>query len=300
MTFLLVLIAVSLFGAGAVLVVRAVAIGRVRVSGTMRNISAYGTVLGESPAVADSPGTGPLAALADRLGRAVPFGALETRMLRAAGMYNMPRERFQGYRVLLAGAAPLLLVMVASVGGSVSAKTVLLALVASLSVWLLAPAGVRSRGQRRLDHIDRSLPQLIDVLGATVEGGLGLGSALQLVSGRFEGPLGQELRVMLHEQSMGLSAERALQNLLDRCDTPSVRSFVRATTQGEALGVSIGQTLRNLAAETRKRRRQLAEEKMMKAPVKMLFPLVLLMLPALFIILMYPALHNVVQAFGTH
>jgi tight adherence protein C len=134
---------------------------------------------------------------------------------------------------------------------------------------------------------------LIDLLLATIEAGLGFAGSLQLVADRFDGPLGQELRLTLHEQSMGLSTERALSNLLERCDTPSVRAFVRAISQGESLGVSIGAMMRNLARETRKRRRQAANEKVQKAPVKMLFPLVFMIFPALLIVLLYPAIHQV-------
>jgi tight adherence protein C len=268
------------------------------VSGTMRNISAYGTVFdAAAPAAAEPPSGRLLGPLADRVGRSVTYGALPTRTLRAAGMYTVTAERFHGYRVMLTVGLPALLLIV-SLSGSASATTVLLPLAAGVIGWLLAPAAVRTRAGQRLDQIDRTLPQLIDVLTATVEAGLGFGSSLRLVAGRFRGPLGQELRLMLHEQSMGLASEQALQNMLERCDTPSVRALVRAVTQGEALGVSIGQMLRNLAGEARKRRRQLAEEKMMKAPVKMIFPLVLLMFPAMFIVLLYPAIHNLIQALG--
>ena len=150
----------------------------------------------------------------------------------------------------------------------------------------------------RVDRVDRDLPELIDLLIATVEAGLGFAGSLQLVADRFEGPLGQELRLTLREQNMGLSTERALGNLLERCETPSVRAFVRAVSQGEALGVSIGTMLRNLAAETRKRRRQSANEQVQKAPVKMLFPLVFMVFPALLIVLLYPAVHQLLQQLG--
>lgn len=151
-----------------------------------------------------------------------------------------------------------------------------------------------------MDAVDRALPDLIDVLIATVEAGLGLAGSLRMVADRFDGPLGQELRLMRDEQNMGLSAEQALSNLVERCDTPSIRAFVRAASQGESLGVSIGTMLRNLASEVRRRRRQTAREKIMKAPVKMLFPLVLLMLPALFIVLLYPAASSILHALGGH
>ena len=97
---------------------------------------------------------------------------------------------------------------------------------------------------------------------------------------------------------MGLSTSEALRNMLDRCDTPSMRSFVRAVIQGETLGVSIGQIMRNLAVETRKRRRAAAEERAQKAPIKMLFPLIFLIFPAMFIILLGPALFAITKALG--
>ena len=132
--------------------------------------------------------------------------------------------------------------------------------------------------------------------------GLGLytavNAAMQLASGRIRGPLGDELRLTLQEQRLGLSTGAALANLMGRCDTPSMRSFVRSVSQGEALGVSIGAILRNLALETRKRRRAHAEERAQKAPVKILFPLVFLIFPPIFIVVLFPAAHNFTSAFG--
>ena len=97
---------------------------------------------------------------------------------------------------------------------------------------------------------------------------------------------------------MGLSMEEALRNMLTRCDTPSMRSFVRAIIQGETLGVSIGQIMRSLAVETRKRRRANAEQKAQKAPIKLLFPLIFLIFPAMFLILLGPAVFSIVKALG--
>ena len=151
-----------------------------------------------------------------------------------------------------------------------------------------------------MDEIDRALPELIDVLIATLEAGLGFAGSLQLVADRFGGPLGEELRLTLQEQSMGLSSEDALSNLLERCNTPSVRAFVRALLQGESLGVSVASMMRNLASETRNRRRQNAQTKMQKAPVKLLFPLVFLIFPALMIVLLYTAVAQLLQQFGGH
>ena len=97
---------------------------------------------------------------------------------------------------------------------------------------------------------------------------------------------------------MGLSIQEALMNMLGRCDTPSMRSFVRSIVQGETLGVSIGQIMRDLAHEMRRRRRAVAQEKAQKAPVKILFPLVFLIFPAMFVVLLGPALFLFFRAFG--
>jgi len=97
---------------------------------------------------------------------------------------------------------------------------------------------------------------------------------------------------------MGWATEESLRHMLARADTPAVRSFVRAVTQGETLGVSIGEILRSLAGEMRKRRRAYAEERAQKAPIKILFPLVFLIFPAMFVILLGPAIFDFIDAFG--
>src|SRR5438445_795732 len=134
-------------------------------------------------------------------------------------------------------------------------------------------------------------------VGGFVIAGLGLSAAFQLASERLSGPLGEELRIVLQEQRMGLQLLQAMENMLGRCDTPAMRSFVRAMVQGERLGVSVGQILRSLAVEMRKRRRAKAEEQAQKAPLKILFPLVFLIFPAMFVVILGPAVISVFQAF---
>jgi tight adherence protein C len=242
--------------------------------------------------------------LAARIGRSVEGrdwrAPVTTVKLRAAGVYRVSQDEFHGYRVMLTVTLPSLIFLNSLLAGTFSFLKVLLIIVVAAMAWIFPALLVESRAQRRMDAVDRDLPELIDLLLATIEAGLGFAGSLQLVADRFDGPLGQELRLTLHEQSMGLSTERALSNLLERCETPSVRAFVRAISQGESLGVSIGTMMRNLAAETRKRRRQTASEKVQKAPVKMLFPLVFMIFPALLIVLLYPAVHQVLSQLGSH
>jgi tight adherence protein C len=303
---LLFLIGITLVASAGALLTRAIGMGRLRVADQMRHIEEYGLGGSEQPAAPSADRrsiVARLAPVAERLGRHACGGGLlapvEVRMLRAAGMYAVTPEVFQGYRVLLT-LGPALVLVLAIAGGAASATIVLMLIIATAIAWVLPLTTIRKRGQRRMDEVDRALPELIDVLIATVEAGLGFAGSLRTVTARFDGPLGDELRLMAREEGMGLSTEHALSNLVQRCDTPSVRAFARAVTQGETLGVSIGAMLRNLAREVRDRRRQKAREKIMKAPVKMLIPLVLLTLPALFIVLLYPAVSSVMRAFGGH
>jgi tight adherence protein C len=182
------------------------------------------------------------------------------------------------------------------VAGFNGGLTVIGTLGAMLLGWMLPTWYVQQQATSRLNRIDYDMPELIDLLVVTVEAGLGLGASLQLASTRLGGPLGAELRIVVQEQSMGLPLLQALENMQNRCSTPAMRSFVRAMVQGERLGISVGQILRSLALEMRKRRRAKAEEKAQKAPLKILFPLIFLIFPAMFVVLLGPALFAIFDA----
>jgi pilus assembly protein TadC len=301
---LLFILGILLIGLAAALALRGFAAGELRIASQVRELDSYG--YGRQPTREGSPRTVRSLRLAERIGRATSTTStrilkpLERRELMAAGMYDVTVESFHGYRVIAAIALPILVLGFRIAGsGSLSAVTLLLAIVIALIVWYLPAARVRTRGQRRLDRIDRDLPELVDVLIATIEAGLGFGGSLQLVADRFEGPLGEELRLTLSEQTMGLSTEVALRHMLERCETLSVRSFVRTVLQGDSLGVSIGTTLRNLATETRQRRRATARERAQRAPLKLLFPLIFLIFPSILIVLLYPAIRSITLSLGS-
>jgi tight adherence protein C len=222
------------------------------------------------------------------------------RRLIAAGYYTVSARRFLGYRLLgaIAFAVPILvLCFLAHVTGLVGLA---IAAAAVTVAWVMPMSVVQRKADERQRRIEYDLPELIDLLVVTVEAGLGFQASLRLAGERVGGPLGDELRLTLQEQALGLSLIESLEHWLDRCDTPSVRSFVRAVTQGEKLGLSIGQILRNLAIEMRKRRRAYAEERAQKAPVKILFPLVFLIFPALFVVVLGPALFRILDALSGH
>jgi tight adherence protein C len=300
---LYVLLLVILTAACVGLLGRAVALPRLRALGRLSQIDAYGfSADDEREAPAPRPVTGVLDQLAKRLGsffagRMQGLSEADSRReLMAAGMYRTAPATLVGYRVICAVTFPAAALWLTSTSG-LSGPLAVLTVVTMLALGWLAPVTiVRRRARTRLERIDIELPELVDLLVVSVESGLGFASSMQLAAERLEGPLGDEMRLAMQEQTMGLPTDQVLANILTRSDTPSMRSFVRSVRQGETLGVSIGQILRNLAVEMRKRRRGAAEERAQKAPIKILFPLAGLIFPALFVVLLAPAVLKFVEA----
>lgn len=307
MNAVLIVVGLSLVGVAAWFIIRAAAVPRLRLDAHLKSVDSYGFDAGVVEAdlpTSDGRNLG-LTHLAEGIGRAV-LGAIPSLTplprgdLTAAGMYTVSVEAVHGYRVLAALFAPLLVLGYAAVlSGSVSLIAIAVALFAVALGWLGPAVAIRQRGRERLARIDRALPELIDLLVATIEAGLGLGASLRLVAGRFEGPLGEELQLTLHQQGLGISNETAMGDLVERVDTPSVRAFTRTVLRAETLGMSIGPIMRNLAVEMRRRRRHDAHERIQKTPIKMLFPLILLIFPALFIVLLYPAAYTIIHELGS-
>ena len=214
----------------------------------------------------------------------------------SAGMYRTSPRTLIGYQLLFALALPTVWLFFALGAGTTTALAILAAVFFAFIGWVGPSFVVQRRAESRLHRIDRSMPELIDLLVVTVEAGLSLSASLQLAGERMKGPLGEELRIVLQEQRMGLTPVQALENMTTRCPTPAVESFARAMMQGSVLGVSVGQILRNLAIEMRKRRRALVEQQAQKAPIKMLFPLVFMIFPALFVVILGPAVVSIFHA----
>jgi tight adherence protein C len=302
--FLLLIFGVGLLACCAVLIARAFALPRLRAMEHIERIDAYGF---SAPAEADAPPR-PLQGALDHIAKTLGSffasrmqGLSETEMRRelmSAGMYRTSPVTLIGYRVISAVSVPATVLWIVSSAQMTGLVAIMLVGISIAIGWLGPMIIVRRRARRRLEQIDLELPELVDLLVVTVEAGLGLASSMQLAAERSTGPLGDELRLALQEQAMGLQTDQVLANILTRSDTPALRSFVRSVRQGEALGVSIGQIMRNLAIEMRKRRFASAEERAQKAPVKMLFPLVALIFPALFIVLLAPAIMQFTTSLG--
>jgi tight adherence protein C len=289
---LVLVLGLIMLGAAVALAARSVSYTRQRRAETLAQVGAYGF----APARAEARRPRGLRELANRLATSIGSLALRhlpeswerdlLRLLRAAGLYQTQPATFLGYRIALVTILPAFWLWLAIAADALDARAFLgICLVAALG-WVLPKFFLERRGTKRMHSIDYEMPELVDLLVTTVEAGVGFAASLQLVSRRIQGPLGQELRLALQEQNMGLTIEDALEHMLERVDTPALRAFVQAILQGQLLGVSIGKILRDLATDMRKRRRQAAEERAHKAPTKILFPLVFLILPALLIVSM--------------
>ena len=302
---LILIIGLSLIAASGVLVLRSFSLANAERRRTLDQIAVYG--FRAAPAADDAADVrSTLEQLATATGeRALArFDGLRDRekslreLLNSAGMYQTSVASFVGSRILGLATGPALLFLFSLTGG-LSVRLIVGCVLMSVMGWFLPFVRVQRRARLRLDQIDREVPELVDLLVTTVEGGVGFAAGLQLASRSIEGPLGQELRVALREQSLGLTPEEALRNLSHRVDSSAMRAFTQALVQGESLGVSIGAILRDLAIDMRKRRRQAAEERAQKTPTKILFPLIALILPAMFIVTLGPVLMEALSFFAS-
>jgi tight adherence protein C len=156
---------------------------------------------------------------------------------------------------------------------------------------------VSAKARTRRERIRGELPDALDLLAVSVEAGLGFDGAIAKLTEHMEGPLTEEFGLTLSEIRIGESRQDALKRLSDRVGVPEVASFTRSIIQADQLGTSLSRILRVQAADTRLRRQAAAEEKAMKAPIKMLFPTVLFIFPAMFLVILGPAFLNLAEIF---
>ncbi|GLZ35824.1 hypothetical protein Lesp02_80110 [Lentzea sp. NBRC 105346] len=171
---------------------------------------------------------------------------------------------------------------------SVSAMVICL-VVGAVGGFFLPDLLLLNAGQKRQQAIRKALPDALDMLTVCVEAGLGFDAALAQVARNTTGPLAMECARVLQEMQIGKSRNQALRSLTERTTVNELRSFVSALVQAGDLGVPIAQVLREQAKEMRVRRRQRAEETAQKVPVKILFPLIACIFPAMFVIIIGPA-----------
>jgi tight adherence protein C len=174
----------------------------------------------------------------------------------------------------------------------------LIALMAAAFAFIGPDFVINSKIRARRDIMRADLPNVLDLLCVSVEAGLGFDQALVKLSERMEGPLVDEFSLVLHEMRIGQSRSAALKNLSQRVEAPEVAQFARAIVQADQLGISLSRILRVQSQDMRLRRQLAAEEKAMKAPVKMLFPTVVFIFPSMFVVALGPAALNMMKTFS--
>ncbi|WP_448624066.1 type II secretion system F family protein [Geodermatophilus sp. URMC 64] len=241
-------------------------------------------------------GPGALAGLARAL---TPAGTVDriNRLLGTAGRpAAWPLGRVVAAKIVLAAVAGALgLLLVSARPGLLLA----LAMIAVAGVAYVVPELLLySRGQERQQAIALELADTLDQMTIAVEAGLGFEAAMARAGQNGKGALAEELVRTLQDIAVGQPRREAYLALAERTGVPDLRRFIRAVVQADAYGISIADVLRTQAAEMRLKRRQRAEEKAMQIPVKVIFPLILCILPTLFIVLLGPAAMDIVDAFS--
>lgn len=160
---------------------------------------------------------------------------------------------------------------------------------------LLPFSMLNARIRKRQKSIEKQLPEVLDLLSVSVQAGLSFDGALRKITDRSIGPLIDEFKRMQQDVRMGAPKARALQTMGKRCDVEDLYLFITAVIQAERLGTSMGKTLVNQADNMRERRRQKAKAEALKAPIKMIFPLVLFIFPAIFVVTLLPAVLSIIH-----
>jgi tight adherence protein C len=237
-----------------------------------------------------------------RLGRRFsPTGRVEQMrvMLRRAGRPDADTDRYLAIRVLSIIAAPIVAYvawnLAAGLGGMLRIACTGLA-VACCTV--LPSRKLRSQVETREEAILRQLPDIMDLLVICMEAGLGFTAAVARTVSHLDGEMSEEFALALAEMRVGASRSEALAGLADRVQLPEVRSFTTAIRHADQFGISVSTVLRDQAEDMRISRKQRAQEKAMKAPVKMLIPMVFCIFPPMFIVVIGPAFLSISQSGG--
>jgi tight adherence protein C len=215
--------------------------------------------------------------------------------LHAAGLGRVRPEAFLAAKAAASiGLGVLGTMLAAAAGGGGSALAFLF--VGAAAGFIGPDMLLRSRTRRRQETVLTELPNALDLLAVIVEAGLGMDAALSRYAQTADGPLADEVRLLVAELRVGTSRPDVLKRFAERIPGPEAKSFVRGVIQADQLGTSLSEALRALANEVRYRRQMVAEEAANKAPVKMLFPTVFCIFPVLFVVVLGPVVLTLTKA----
>jgi tight adherence protein C len=218
-----------------------------------------------------------------------------TAKLMAAGMRNTSPAGFLATQAALGLGGVVVGVVIMS--SSPSSTGFLAVLVFGVGGFIAPSFFVSMKGRRRQNQVSADLPDALDLLAVSVEAGLGFDGAVSKLTEHMQGPLIDEFELTLGEMRIGESRSDALKKMADRVAAQEMAAFVRSIIQADQLGISLGRILRVQATDARLKRQAAAEERAMKAPIKMLFPLVMFIFPSMFIVILGPAFLNLGKLF---
>jgi tight adherence protein C len=247
----------------------------------------------ESTGAAESKGQ---AGLGVRLTPKGYAGWLDRLLAKAGRPAGLPLERLLVAKPALALLAAFASMLIAS--KSPAGPVLLLAVCLPVLAYFIPDILIHGRGAERQKAIEMELPNTLDQMLISVEAGLGFETAMARAGQNGKGPLAEELIRTAQDMNVGRSRKDAYLAMAQRADVPDLRSFVRSVVQADAYGIALANVLRTQAKQMRIKRRQRAEEKAMKLPVKVLFPLMFCILPVLFVVIIGPAVINVAKNFA--
>jgi tight adherence protein C len=238
---------------------------------------------------------------ADRLRTLAPAdyrARVKTRLVIAGNPRGLEVDRLMGAKAASALGIMAAFVLMGLVSDMPAGRAVFAVITLGPIAFFLPDLWVEMRISDRQKAIRLTLPDMLDMLTISVEAGLGFDAALAKLIAKGSGPLTEEFAKMLQEVQAGISRRDAFRHLGDRTKVPELDTFIMSMIQADVFGISISNVLRAQSHDVRTRRRQHAEETAQKAPVKMVFPIILCIMPATLIVILGPAIVDIGRAFG--
>jgi tight adherence protein C len=302
---ILIVLAIGMFAAATFMLLSGLTVRQREVAVTLRKAKRYGLQSQREVETRRSvndrlvgPLTAKVAGVTQRLLPRTDPNLIANRLMAAGLARSMSPQMYLALKGGLVGVSVLLGILVLASGAVPPAIGLLFALGGSAIGYIAPDFFINSKIRGRRELMQMELPNVLDLLCVSVEAGLGFDAAVAKLSERMVGPLVDEFGLVLHEMRIGESRSEALKNLSDRVDVREVSQFCRAIIQADQLGIALSRILRVQSHDMRVRRQLAAEEKAMKAPVKMLFPTVLFVFPSMFVVALGPAALNLMQTFS--
>ncbi|GAA0182614.1 type II secretion system F family protein [Clostridium sediminicola] len=223
---------------------------------------------------------------------------LEKKLLQAGKPFGMTPVDYQIFKIVIRIALPVLFAIYGKLLGADFIAMLFLFFVGFGFSIIIPDYYINQKIKQRYRQSIRELPDFLDILTVCLEAGLGFDGALSKVISKKDGVLSTEFHICLEEIRLGKTRKEALSGVKERLQFDELKSLINSILQAEKLGISIVKIFRVRSQEEREKRKQRAEEEAMKAPIKILFPLVLFIFPSIFIVLLGPAIIQLINEFG--